>query len=81
MASGFASFAATPGVRVLTGDYNGDGRSDIALTGVPGWNTIPVAMSQGNGTFATTNLPVGNGFAQFAADARAVVSTVGTTAN
>ena len=32
----------------LVGDFNRDGRSDVALAGVPG---IPVAYSKGDGTF------------------------------
>jgi Zn-dependent metalloprotease len=48
---------------VLTGDFNRDGRTDIALTGTPGWATIPVAFSFGNGTFDPQNLPA----AEFAA--------------
>jgi acetaldehyde dehydrogenase (acetylating) len=51
----FATWAATPGVQVLTGDFNGDGRTDIALVGGAGWGSIPVAFSNGNGTFNVTN--------------------------
>lgn len=29
--------------------------SDIALTGVSGWTTIPVAFSTGGGNFSVTN--------------------------
>src|SRR5439155_23366132 len=47
----FASRAAQPGVRVLAGDYNGDGKADVALTGGSGWNTVPVAFSSGDGKF------------------------------
>ncbi len=54
----FAAWAAESGVRVLTGDFNGDGRTDIALTGVPGWASIPVAFSNGDGSFAVTNASV-----------------------
>jgi hypothetical protein len=64
--SNFAGWAATPGVNVLTGDFNGDGRTDIALTGGAGWATIPVATSNGGGSFTVTNLPVSN-FAGWAA--------------
>jgi hypothetical protein len=55
----FASWARAPGVQRLTGDFNRDGRMDIALVGGPGWTTIPVAFSQGDGTFYVTNLDVG----------------------
>ncbi len=32
----------------VTGDFNGDGLSDIALIGGPNWTSIPVAFSMGN---------------------------------
>ena len=53
-----ASWAATAGVQVLTGDFNGDGKTDIALTGPSAWTTIPVAFSNGDGTFIVTNYGV-----------------------
>jgi pimeloyl-ACP methyl ester carboxylesterase len=56
------SWAQTPGVHVVTGDFNSDGLTDIALTGGSGWASIPVAFSNGNGTFYVTNAPVA-GFA------------------
>jgi hypothetical protein len=56
----FASWTSTPGVQILPGDYNGDGKTDVALTGVNGWTTVPVAMSNGNGTFSVTNTGVVN---------------------
>jgi VCBS repeat protein len=62
----FASWATTPGARVLAGDFNSDGRTDIALAGGAGWATIPVAFSNGNGTFTVTNNNAANfaGWAQ-----------------
>lgn len=54
----FAYFAAQGAVRV-SGDFDGDGFSDIALTGVRGWQSIPVAFSNRNGTFRMTNVPLG----------------------
>jgi hypothetical protein len=39
----------------LVGDFNGDGRSDIALVGGAGWYTVPVAFSSGDGSFRITN--------------------------
>jgi hypothetical protein len=46
------------GVRVVTGDFNGNGRTDIALVRqTPGWGSIPVAFSNGDGTWAITNGP------------------------
>jgi hypothetical protein len=58
-ASGLASWAQVPGVRVVTGDFNNDGRADLALVTGPstGWYTLPVAFSNGDGTFAVTNAP------------------------
>ena len=52
----FAAWAATPGVRIARGDYNGDGRTDLAAYGVAGWNSLPVAFSNGDGTFTVTNI-------------------------
>ncbi|MER5326772.1 hypothetical protein, partial [Streptosporangium roseum] len=33
------------GYRMVAGDFNGDGKSDIAMTGAAGATTIPVAFS------------------------------------
>jgi hypothetical protein len=54
-AGSFPGWAAMPGVKVVSGDFNHDGRTDLALTGGSGWTTIPVAFSNGNGTFSITN--------------------------
>ena len=56
----FGGWANSPGVQRVSGDFNGDGRMDIALTGGAGWTTIPVAMSLGNGGFTVTNAYVGD---------------------
>lgn len=56
--SNFASWAATPGAKPYVGDFNKDGMTDIALVGGVNWNTVPVAFSYGNGTFAVTNYAV-----------------------
>lgn len=61
----FAGWSAT-GARPIAGDFDGDGRTDIAQSGPPGWFTMPVARSLGNGTFAVTNGGVG-AFADWAA--------------
>ena len=58
--SSFDIWASQPGVRVVAGDFNGDGRADIALVGGAGWYTVPMAFSRGNGTFTVTNSAVPN---------------------
>lgn len=60
----FPQWAQSAGVRVLGGDFNGDHLADIALLGVSGWTTIPVAFSQGDGTFVRTN-GAGGDFARY----------------
>ncbi|MBP2324077.1 hypothetical protein JOF56_004462 [Kibdelosporangium banguiense] len=54
----FATWSSSPGVKILQGDYNGDGRTDLALTGVGGWGSIPVAFSNGDGNYTITNAAV-----------------------
>jgi hypothetical protein len=44
------------GARPVSGDFDGDGIDDIALVGGSGWGSIPVAFSNGNGTFRETNM-------------------------
>ena len=41
----FPLYAAAPGVKAVVGDFDGNGSSDIALTGGSGWWTIPVAFT------------------------------------
>lgn len=62
----FAAWAATPGVRIATGDFNEDGRTDLAAYGGAGWGSVPVAFSNGNGTFNVTNINIAS-FAGWAA--------------
>lgn len=70
----FASWAATPGVEVLTGDFDGDNRTDIALVNhSAGWNTVPVALAV-DGGFAIENRPMGD-FALWAASPNIEVVT------
>ena len=56
----FPFWSSVPGIRPHAGDFNGDGRTDIALTGEPSWNTVPVATAKGDGTFSVTNEVVGD---------------------
>jgi hypothetical protein len=39
----FPGLAAQSGAKPVAGDFNGDGRADIALVGAVGWTSIPVA--------------------------------------
>jgi hypothetical protein len=52
--AGFPQWSAEPGVERLAGDYNGDGKTDIALTGAA-WASVPVALSNGDGSFTIVN--------------------------
>lgn len=56
-AAGLSSFAGwlSLGARPVVGDFDHDGAADIALVGVSGWTTIPVALSSGDGTFRLVN--------------------------
>ena len=76
----FAGWATAANVKVLAGDFNGDGRSDLALTGVSGWTTLPMAFSNGNGTFNVTNRPVGDFAAWAATPPQPVLTTATATA-
>jgi predicted alpha/beta hydrolase len=76
----FASWTTIANVKVLTGDYNGDGRTDHAVVGGHGWNTLPVAMSKGDGSFTVTNAQIGPDMNNWSNVSRAVVvSTAGTS--
>jgi hypothetical protein len=68
--SNFPGWASTAGAKAVPGDYNADGRTDIALVGPSGWNTVPMAQSNGNGSFFVTNFPITN-FATWAAQSGA----------
>ena len=50
-----AAWAAKDGVQVIAGKFNHDDHTDLVLTGRSGWNTIPVAFSDGAGGFSYTN--------------------------
>jgi hypothetical protein len=62
----FGLWAGLPGMPTVTGDFAGTGRTSVALLGFQDWTTLPVAFSNGDGTFAVTNKPVQN-FAVWAA--------------
>jgi hypothetical protein len=53
----FPGLASFPGAKIVAGDFNGDQKTDIAVTGHPSWGTIPVALSNGNGSFTFVNPP------------------------
>lgn len=56
----FGTWATTPNVKTLVGDFNGDRKSDVALIGPGGWRSMPVAFSNGDGSFRITNSNVGD---------------------
>ena len=52
----FTTWATTPGIDTVLGDFNGDRRTDLALLRhTPGWETIPVARSLGEGGWTVSN--------------------------
>jgi hypothetical protein len=64
----FPALARVSGVRIIEGDYNADGKTDLALIRQEaGWGSVPVAFSNGSGSFTMTNQGVPN-FPAWAAD-------------
>ena len=60
-AGNITGWAATDGVLIVAEDFDGDGRMDLALVRqAPGWTTLPMAFSNGDGTFRIENKPAGN---------------------
>lgn len=56
---GVPSWANQPDVVALPGEYNGDGKADIAFHRPGGgWGSLPVLLSNGNGTWGTRNVGV-----------------------
>ena len=71
-------WATQSNVRVITGDFSGTGRTDIALVRQdPGWHTVPVALSKGNGKFMITNADVGEFAKSWATQSKNVQVTAG----
>jgi hypothetical protein len=58
----FPSLAAEYGANPVAGDFDGDGRSDIALVGGEGWDFVPVAFSNTDGTFTVIKQPIDSRF-------------------
>lgn len=55
-----SNWAHLSGVKLVPGDYDGDGRTDLALVRqAAGWGSLPVAFSQGNGQFSVSNASMG----------------------
>jgi len=50
-------------LKYLTGDFNGDGKTDVAFMGqgCAGWTTTPILLSKGDGTFTYYNNSAGGG--------------------
>jgi hypothetical protein len=57
----FPGWAATANVQVVAGDFDGDGKSDVAAIGNAGWGSLPTAFSNGDGTFRVTNTAMSGG--------------------
>jgi len=68
----FQSWASTTRT-VLTGDFNGDSRTDMAAVGANGWQSLPVALSNGDGSFRLVNQPIPN-FQSWASTTRTVLT-------
>ena len=48
-------------MKLLTGDFNGDGKTDIALVRQEaGWGSMPIVFAEGNGSWRVTNYGVGS---------------------
>lgn len=69
----FNVYSSQPGASVLSGDFNGDGLTDLLAIGGVGWTTVPIAYSKGNGEFTITNRAMGTDFNVFARASNAEV--------
>lgn len=54
--SDFDDWSEDLNAKLACDDFNGDGKDDLIVMGGAGWYTVPVAFSNGNGTFNVTNL-------------------------
>jgi hypothetical protein len=61
----WTAWVGMPGVSVLTGDFNRDDVTDVVLTGGSGWGSMPMALSNGQGTFIVHNVPVESPFGEW----------------
>jgi hypothetical protein len=53
--SDFNTYASQPGAKVVAGDFNGDGFTDLLATGASGWNDrVYVALATGQGYWQPT---------------------------
>ena len=66
-AGGISKWSGNMYAEVLTGDFNTDGYDDVAITGVPGWVTVPLVFSNGDGTFVDVNSQGSHLFTEMAA--------------
>jgi hypothetical protein len=52
----FHDWTEDPNTELACDDFNGDGKDDLIVMGGAGWSTVPVAFSNGDGTFQVTNV-------------------------
>ncbi|WP_435280102.1 FG-GAP repeat domain-containing protein [Streptomyces sp. 1222.5] len=66
--SSFATLALEPKAKVVVGDFNGDGKDDLAAVGDPQWADVQVALSDGTGKFTAKSYNPGGHFMAWASD-------------
>src|SRR5262249_50260929 len=61
----FVTLVGTSGWALITGDFNGDGRLDLVSAPQPGFaagvTSAALLLGRGDGPFAVTSVPVGDG--------------------